>query len=78
MKVTGRHTTAAVTGVNGGSAVLDAIIEGDTALVGSVDLGAALWGDYWIPLTQDITAGIPVPTEVYAPIVRLPVEMPTR
>ncbi len=67
-----------MTGVNGGSAVLDAIIEGDTALVGSVDLGAAQWGEYWIPLAQDIAAGIPVPTEVFAPIVMLPVEMPTR
>ena len=78
LKVSDRHATAAVTGVNGGSAVLDAIIEGDTALVGSVDLGAAQWGEYWIPLAQDIAAGIPVPTEVFAPIVMLPVEMPTR
>ena len=65
-----------MTGVNGGSAVLDAIIEGDTALVGSVDLGAAQWGEYWIPLAQDIAAGTPVPTEVFAPIVMLPVELP--
>ncbi len=78
LKVAGRHTTAAVTGVNGGSAVLDAIIEGDTALVGSVDLGAAQWGEYWIPLAQDIAAGMPVPTEVFAPIVMLPEELPTR
>ncbi|WP_419922000.1 sugar ABC transporter substrate-binding protein [Candidatus Poriferisodalis sp.] len=76
LKVSDRHTNAAVTGVNGGSAVLDAIIEGDTALVGSVDLGAAQWGEYWIPLAQDIAAGIPVPTEVFAPIVMLPVELP--
>ncbi len=76
LKVADRHTNAAVTGVNGGSAVLDAIIEGDTALVGSVDLGAAQWGEYWIPLAQDIAAGIPVPTEVFAPIVMLPVELP--
>lgn len=78
LKVAGRHTTAAVTGVNGGSAVLDAIIEGDTALVGSVDLGAAQWGDYWIPLAQDIADKVPVPTEVFAPIVMLPEELPTR
>ena len=78
LKVAGRHSTAAVTGVNGGSAVLDAIIEGDTALVGSVDLGAALWGEYWIPLAQDIAAGHPVPAEVFAPIIMLPEELPTR
>lgn len=77
LKVSGRHANAAVTGVNGGSAVLDAIIEGDTALVGSVDLGAALWGEYWIPLAQDIAAGRPVPAEVFAPIVMLPEELPT-
>ena len=78
LKVAGRQTTAAVTGVNGGSAVLDAIAEGDSALVGSVDLGAASWGDYWIPLAQDIAAGLPVPAEVYAPIIMLPAELPTR
>ncbi len=38
-----------MTGVNGGCAVLDAIIEGDTALVDSVDMGVAQWGEYWIP-----------------------------
>lgn len=78
LKVSGRHVNAAVTGVNGGSAVLDAITEGDTALVGSVDLGAALWGEYWIPLAQGIAAGRPVPAEVFAPIVMLPEELPTR
>ncbi len=78
LKVTDRHTTAAVTGVNGGSAVTDAIAEGDTALIGSVDLGAASWGDFWIPLAQDIAAGLPVPAEVYAPIAMLPAELPTR
>ncbi len=78
LKVANRHSTAAVTGVNGGSAVLDAITEGDTALVGSVDLGAAQWGEYWIPLAQDIAAGEPVPAEVFAPIVMLPEELPTR
>jgi len=78
LKVADRQSTAAVTGVNGGSAVLDAIIEGDTALVGSVDLGAAQWGEYWIPLAQDIAAGEAVPTEVFAPIVMLPEEVPGR
>lgn len=78
LKVAGRHSNAAVTGVNGGSAVLDAIAEGDSALVGSVDLGAAQWGEYWIPLAQDIAAGLPVPAEVFAPIIMLPEELPQR
>lgn len=72
LKQAGRHTNAAVTGVNGGSAVLEEIAAGDTALVGTVDLGAAQWGDYWIPLAADIAAGKPVPAEIYAPIKMLP------
>jgi len=76
LKIAGRQGTAAVTGVNGGKAVTDAIAAGNTALVGTVDLGAASWGDYWIPLAQDISAGKPVPAEVYAPIAMLPAETP--
>ncbi|MGB3483490.1 MAG: substrate-binding domain-containing protein [Mycobacterium sp.] len=72
LKQAGRHTNAAVTGVNGGSAVLNEIAAGDTALVGTVDLGAAQWGDYWVPLAADIAAGEPVPAEIYAPIKMLP------
>lgn len=78
LQLAGRQMDAAVTGVNGGSAVLDAISAGDTALVGTVDLGAANWGDYWIPLAQDIGSGLPVPKEVYAPIVMLPEALPGR
>ena len=78
LQLSGRHLDAAVTGVNGGAAVLDAISAGDTALVGTVDLGAAQWGEYWIPLAQDIGSGLPVPLEVYAPIVMLPEALPTR
>ncbi|MBI1351357.1 MAG: substrate-binding domain-containing protein [Actinomycetales bacterium] len=76
LKIAGRQATSAVTGVNGGAEVLDAIQAGDTALVGTVDLGAASWGDYWIPLAQDIAAGKPVPAEVYAPISMLPEQLP--
>ncbi|MCV7225142.1 substrate-binding domain-containing protein [Mycolicibacterium komossense] len=72
LKQAGRHTNAAVTGVNGGSAVLNEIKAGNTALVGTVDLGAAQWGDYWVPLAADIAAGKPVPAEIYAPIKMLP------
>lgn len=72
LKQAGRHVNAAVTGVNGGSAVLEEIANGDTALVGTVDLGADKWGEYWIPLAADIAAGKPVPAEVYAPIKMLP------
>lgn len=72
LKQAGRHQNAAVTGVNGGSAVLEEIAAGDTALVGTVDLGADKWGEYWIPLAADIAAGKPVPAEVYAPIKMLP------
>lgn len=72
LKQAGRHVNAAVTGVNGGSAVLEEIESGDTALVGTVDLGADKWGEYWIPLAADIAAGKPVPAEVNAPIKMLP------
>lgn len=72
LKQAGRHENAAVTGVNGGTAVLEEIAAGDTALVGTVDLGADVWGSYWIPLAADIAAGRPVPEEVYAPIKMLP------
>ncbi len=78
LKLAGRQMDAAVTGVNGGSAVLDAIKAGNTALVGSVDLGADKWGQYWIPLAEDIASGKPVPAQVYAPIAMLPAQIPTR
>lgn len=76
LRLADRHETAAVTGVNGGVAVLDAISEGDTALVGTVDLGADAWGDYWVPLASDIASGKPVPAEVFAPIKMLPEALP--
>lgn len=76
LRLANRHETAAVTGVNGGVAVLDAIKQGKTALVGTVDLGADAWGDYWIPLAADIASGKPVPAEVYAPIKMLPEALP--
>lgn len=76
LKLAGRQADAAVTGVNGGTAVLEAIEAGDTALIGTVDLGAASWGEYFLPLAQDIADGKPVPTEVYAPVVMLPAELP--
>jgi ABC-type sugar transport system substrate-binding protein len=76
LKIAGLQATSAVTGVNGGAEVLDAIAAGDTALVGTVDLGAAAWGDFWIPLAQDLAAGKPVPAEVYAPIAMLPEQLP--
>jgi len=72
LKQANRQGNAAVTGVNGGTAVLDDIKAGNTAMVGTVDLGAASWGEYWIPLAEDIASGKPVPAEVYAPIKMLP------
>ncbi|QJU55285.1 substrate-binding domain-containing protein [Herbiconiux sp. KACC 21604] len=78
LELAGRQADAAVVGVNGGSAVLDAIEAGNTALIGTVDLGAAQWGEYWIPLAEDIAAGKPVPAQVYAPITMLPAELPAR
>jgi ABC-type sugar transport system substrate-binding protein len=76
LKLGGRTATSAVTGVNGGSAVLDAIKQGDTPLVGTVDLGAASWGKYWIPLAEDIASGKAVPDAVYSPIKMLPAALP--
>lgn len=76
LKLAGRTATSAVTGVNGGSAVLDAIKNGNTPLIGTVDLGAASWGKYWIPLAEDIASGKAVPSSIYAPIKMLPESLP--
>lgn len=78
LELAGKAADSAVTGVNGGSSVLDAIKKGNSALVGSVDLGAAEWGSYWVPLAEDIASGKPVPSEVYAPVKMLPEEVPAR
>lgn len=78
LQLAGKQADSAVTGVNGGTAVLDAIDAGDSPLVGTVDLGSAQWGDYWIALAEDIASGEAVPTEVFAPISVLPKDLPSR
>jgi ribose transport system substrate-binding protein len=72
LKLAGKQKDAAVTGINGGTDILAAIKAGNTALVGTVDLGAAEWGKYWVPMAETIAAGEPIPAQVDAPIKMLP------
>lgn len=60
LRLAGRDEQAFVTGVNAQDNAKQAIRAGGP-IVGSVDLNATRWGDYWAALAVDVAAGEPVP-----------------
>jgi len=69
LRLAGRADKALVTGVNAQDNVKEAI-RSDGPIVGSVDLNARRWGDYWAALAVDIAAGEPIPSAIH-PVVTM-------